>query len=87
MSSPNGGQRRVKRPVGRRRAHRPPRDFNTSPSPGPQPSIEAPTPLRPWRAGGLTEDRLRGRGISLLRRHPGLRDVLFVVAEQRVLIE
>jgi hypothetical protein len=36
---------------------------------------------------GFTEERLREKGPELLRRHPALRDVLFVCAEQRVLIE
>jgi amino acid transporter len=36
---------------------------------------------------GFTEERLREKGPELFRRHPGLKDVLFVCAEQRVLIE
>jgi amino acid transporter len=36
---------------------------------------------------GFTERRLREKGFELFRRHPSLNDVLFVCAEQRVLIE
>lgn len=36
---------------------------------------------------GFTEERLREKGMELLLRYPGLRDVLFVSAEQRVRIE
>jgi len=36
---------------------------------------------------GFTEERVRTKGIELFRRHPSLRDVLFVAAEQRILIE
>jgi amino acid transporter len=36
---------------------------------------------------GFTEDRLREKGAELFLRHPGLRDVLFVSAHQRILIE
>jgi amino acid transporter len=36
---------------------------------------------------GFTEARFRERGVELLRRHPALADVLFVSAEQRILIE
>jgi len=36
---------------------------------------------------GFTEERLRTKGIELFRRHPSLRDVLFVAAEQKILIE
>ena len=36
---------------------------------------------------GFTEARLREKGVELLRRHPALKDVLFVAAEQRILIE
>lgn len=36
---------------------------------------------------GFTEERLRTKGFDLLLRHPALRDVLFVNAQQRILIE
>ncbi len=36
---------------------------------------------------GFTEARLREKGSELFARHPGLNDVLFVSAEQRILIE
>jgi hypothetical protein len=36
---------------------------------------------------GFTEERLQEKGIELLLRHPALKDVLFVSAEQRVRIE
>ncbi len=36
---------------------------------------------------GFTEDRLAERGAELFLRHPSLHDVLFVSAEQRILIE
>jgi hypothetical protein len=36
---------------------------------------------------GFTERRLRDKGTELFQRHPDLNDVLFVCAEQRVLIE
>ncbi|MEJ2239521.1 MAG: amino acid permease, partial [Gemmatimonadales bacterium] len=36
---------------------------------------------------GFTEERLQEKGMELLLRHPQLRDVLFVSAEQRVRIE
>jgi amino acid transporter len=36
---------------------------------------------------GLTADRLRVKGTELLVRHPTLRDVLFVSAQQRILID
>jgi amino acid transporter len=36
---------------------------------------------------GFTDERLREKGIELFLRHPSLRDVLFVSAEQRILIE
>jgi amino acid transporter len=36
---------------------------------------------------GFTEERLQERGVELLMRHPMLKDVLFVSAEQRVRIE
>jgi amino acid transporter len=36
---------------------------------------------------GLTAERLRTKGTALLQRHPALRDVLFVSAEQKILIE
>lgn len=36
---------------------------------------------------GITARRLEERGVELLRRHPDLGDVLFVGAEQRILIE
>ncbi len=36
---------------------------------------------------GFTSQRLQEKGLDLLRRHPALRDVLFVSAEQRVRIE
>jgi hypothetical protein len=36
---------------------------------------------------GFTEDRLKAKGFDLFLRHPALRDVLFVNAQQRILIE
>ncbi|HEX5041580.1 MAG TPA: amino acid permease [Candidatus Polarisedimenticolaceae bacterium] len=36
---------------------------------------------------GFTEERLSEKGVKLFRRHPALKDVLFVLAEQQVLIE
>ncbi len=36
---------------------------------------------------GFTGERLRSKGIELLQRHPSLHDVLFVCAEERVVIE
>ncbi len=36
---------------------------------------------------GFTADRLRTKGVELLLRHPTLRDVLFVDAQERILIE
>jgi hypothetical protein len=36
---------------------------------------------------GFTIDRLRNRGAELLQRHATLRDVLFVSAQQQILIE
>ncbi|MFQ6046412.1 MAG: hypothetical protein ACE5PT_08655 [Gemmatimonadales bacterium] len=36
---------------------------------------------------GLTEGRLREKGGELLKRHPSLKDVLFVSAEEQILIE
>lgn len=36
---------------------------------------------------GFTDDRLREKGIELFIRHPELKDVLFVSAQQRILIE
>jgi hypothetical protein len=36
---------------------------------------------------GFTEPRLREKGTELLLRHPDLSDVLFVSAQERVLIE
>jgi hypothetical protein len=36
---------------------------------------------------GFTEERLSEKGLKLFRRHPALKDVLFVLAEQQVLIE
>ena len=36
---------------------------------------------------GFTEKRLREKGVVLFQRHAGLGDVLFVAAEQRILIE
>ncbi len=36
---------------------------------------------------GFTEERLKEKGPELFLRHPGLRDVLFVSAHQRILIE
>ncbi len=36
---------------------------------------------------GLTPERVEEKGVELLRRHPGLHDVLFVSAQERVVIE
>jgi amino acid transporter len=36
---------------------------------------------------GLTGDRLQEKGVELFRRHPALNDVLFVSAQERVVIE
>jgi hypothetical protein len=36
---------------------------------------------------GLTQERLRDKGVDLLTRYPDLGEVLFVVASERVLVE
>jgi hypothetical protein len=36
---------------------------------------------------GFTDERLKEKGIELFQRHPELKDVLFVSAQQRILIE
>jgi hypothetical protein len=36
---------------------------------------------------GFTGERLREKGPELFRRQPGLRDVLFVAAQQQILMD